>query len=119
MALKESFFGAVRRRTFICWRKLQISASSVARDRIRSTIIQPISLQISLIARSLFRFAAARQPDRVYDRGNDRALIGRRAMKASRSLAALAPSALAIGISAPSVFQLVRWNNCSLDNLGY
>src|SRR5664279_3436441 len=49
MALKESFFGAVRRRTFICCRKVQISASSAARDRIRSTTVQPISLKRSLI----------------------------------------------------------------------
>lgn len=50
MALKESFFGAVRRRTFICCRNVQISASSAARERIRSTTIQPISLQRSLMA---------------------------------------------------------------------
>jgi hypothetical protein len=49
MAQKESFFGAVRRRTFICCRSTQISASSAARDRIRSTTIQPMSLQRSLI----------------------------------------------------------------------
>ena len=49
MVLKESFFGAARRRTFICCRNVQISASSVARDRSRSTIVQPISLQRSLI----------------------------------------------------------------------
>jgi hypothetical protein len=48
-ALKESFFGAVRRRTLICCRSTQISASSAARDRIRSTTIQPMSLQRSLI----------------------------------------------------------------------
>ena len=47
---KESFFGAVRRRTFICCRNVQISASSAARERIRSTTIQPISLQRSLMA---------------------------------------------------------------------
>jgi hypothetical protein len=50
MALKESFFGAVLRRTFICCRNVQISASSAARERIRSTTIQPISLQRSLMA---------------------------------------------------------------------
>src|SRR5467141_3216221 len=49
-AQKESFFGAVRRRTLICCRNVQISASSITRDRIRSTTIQPMSLQRSLIA---------------------------------------------------------------------
>src|SRR6266478_7462835 len=44
------FFGAVRRRTLICCRNVQISASSITRDRIRSTTIQPMSLQRSLIA---------------------------------------------------------------------
>src|SRR5712672_2047373 len=46
----ESFFGAVRRRTLICYRNIQISASSITRDRIRSTTILPMSLQRSLIA---------------------------------------------------------------------
>jgi hypothetical protein len=49
MVLKESFFGAARRRTFICCRKVKISASSIIRDRSRSTTAQPISLQRSLI----------------------------------------------------------------------
>lgn len=49
MVLKESFFGAARRKTFICCRNVQISASSVARDRSRSTTIQLKSLQRSLI----------------------------------------------------------------------
>jgi len=50
IALKESFFGAVLRKTLICWRNVQISASSAARERIRSTTIQPTSLQRSLMA---------------------------------------------------------------------
>jgi hypothetical protein len=50
MALKVCFLGAVRRRTFICCRKVQISASSAARDRIRSTTVQTMSLTRSLIA---------------------------------------------------------------------
>ena len=50
IALKESFFGAVLRKTLICWRNVQISASSAARKRIRSTTIQPISLRRSLMA---------------------------------------------------------------------
>src|SRR6202795_324418 len=41
MALKESFFGAAHRKTLICCRNDQISASSAARERIRSTTIQP------------------------------------------------------------------------------
>ena len=49
MVLKESFFGAARRRMFICCLNVQISASSVARDRSRSATVQPISLQRSLI----------------------------------------------------------------------
>jgi hypothetical protein len=47
---KENFLGAPRRRTFICCRNVQISASSVARDRIRSTTIQLMNRQRSLIA---------------------------------------------------------------------
>jgi len=50
MAQNECFFEEVRRRTFICCRNVHISASSAARDRIRSTTIQPMSLQRSLIA---------------------------------------------------------------------
>ena len=50
MAQNECFFEEVRRRTFICCRNVHISASSITRDRIRSTTIQPMSLQISLIA---------------------------------------------------------------------
>src|SRR5580692_826627 len=49
MALKVCFLGAIRRRTFICCRNVQISASSAARDRNRSTTVQPMSLKRSLI----------------------------------------------------------------------
>ena len=49
MTPKESFSGAVRRKTFICCRNVRISASSATRDRNRSTTIQPISLHKSLI----------------------------------------------------------------------
>src|SRR6478672_3648652 len=49
MALKVCLLEAVRRRTFICCRNIQISASSAARDRIRSTTIQTMSLTRSLI----------------------------------------------------------------------
>jgi hypothetical protein len=51
MALKVCFLGAVRRRTFICCRNIQISASSAARDRNRSVTIQTMSLIRSLIPR--------------------------------------------------------------------
>jgi hypothetical protein len=44
MELKVCFLGAVLRRTFICCRSIQISASSAARDRIRSTTIKTMSL---------------------------------------------------------------------------
>jgi hypothetical protein len=47
--LNESLLGAVRRRTFICCRNVQISASSAARGRNRSTTVQPMSLKRSLI----------------------------------------------------------------------
>ena len=63
MALKTNLLGAVRRRTFSCCRNAQISASSAARDRIRSTTIQPMSLQRSLIPqqhRPIRRYAASR-----------------------------------------------------------
>jgi hypothetical protein len=49
--LNESLLGAVRRRTFICCRNVQISASSAARGRNRSTTAQPMSLKRSLITR--------------------------------------------------------------------
>src|SRR5258707_3369290 len=49
MELKVCFLGAVRRRTFICCRNIQISVSSAARDRNRSTTIQTMSLTRSLI----------------------------------------------------------------------
>src|SRR5712664_2261008 len=49
MTLKDCFLGAVRRRTFICCRNVNSSASSVACDRIRSTTIQTMSLTRSLI----------------------------------------------------------------------
>src|SRR5712675_2272482 len=48
---KDCLLGAARRRTLICCRSTQISASSVARARIRSTSVQKISLQRSVITR--------------------------------------------------------------------
>src|ERR1700746_1807108 len=49
MELKVCFLGAVRRRTFICCRNIQISTSSAVRDRNRSATIQTMSLTRSLI----------------------------------------------------------------------
>src|ERR1700746_2959877 len=49
MELKVCFLGAVRRRTFICCRNIQISTSSAVRDRDRSATIQTMSLTRSLI----------------------------------------------------------------------
>jgi hypothetical protein len=52
----------------ICCLSTQISASSVARARIRSTSVQKISLQRSITLGSISRFVSARQLDSVYDR---------------------------------------------------
>src|SRR6202008_896835 len=49
MELKVCLLGAVRRRTFICCRNIQISTSSAVRDRNRSATIQTMSLTRSLI----------------------------------------------------------------------
>jgi hypothetical protein len=49
MELKVCFLGAFRSRTFICCRNIQISVSSVARDRNRSATIQTMSLTRSPI----------------------------------------------------------------------
>src|ERR1700756_5588680 len=49
MELKICFLGAVRRRTFICCRNIQIYTSSAVRDRNRSATIQTMSLTRSLI----------------------------------------------------------------------
>src|SRR5258705_6618672 len=48
---KDCLLGAARRKTLICCLSTQISASSVARARIRSTSVQKISLQRSVITR--------------------------------------------------------------------
>src|SRR3981189_2162928 len=66
--LNETLLGAVRRRTFICCRNVQISASRAARDRNRSTTAQPINLKRSLIHDSTARFSVKRQPDQVSDK---------------------------------------------------
>src|SRR5260370_41857459 len=67
---KDCLLGAARRKTLICCLSTQISASSVARARIRSTSIQKISLQRSVITGRISRFVSARQLDLVYDRDN-------------------------------------------------
>ncbi len=46
---KDCLLGAARRKTLICCLSTQISASSVARARIRSTSVQKMSLQTSVI----------------------------------------------------------------------
>src|SRR5476649_699726 len=66
----KSFLGAVRRRTFICCRNVQISASSVARDRSRSTTVKPISLQRSLIPQQDCLILDQRPAGWVCDRNN-------------------------------------------------
>ena len=68
MVLKESFFGAARRRTSISCRKVKISASSVVRDRSRSTTVQPISLQNPSCRDRIACFSINCQPDKVCDR---------------------------------------------------
>src|SRR5215472_11788447 len=58
--LKAGLFGPVRRRTLICWRSTRFSTSSADLERNRPTSAHQISLQTSLIADSINRFALAR-----------------------------------------------------------
>jgi len=58
--LKAGLFGPVRRRTLICWRSTRFSASSADLERNRPTSAHQISLQTSLIAYRINRFALAR-----------------------------------------------------------
>src|SRR5215472_7106985 len=58
--LKAGLFGPVRRRTLICWRSTRFSTSSANLERNRPTSAHQISLQTSLIADSINRFALAR-----------------------------------------------------------
>jgi DNA invertase Pin-like site-specific DNA recombinase len=74
MAQKVCFLGAVRRRTFICCRNIQISTWSAARDRNRSATIQTMSLTRSLITQQhrpildqLLVRLSLRQGQLVYD----------------------------------------------------
>src|SRR5499427_10513271 len=52
--------GPIRRRTLICWRSTRFSTSSAALERNNPTSAHQISLQTSLIAHSINRFALAR-----------------------------------------------------------
>src|SRR3984893_6833301 len=51
----------------ICCRNVQISASSAARDRNRSTTVQPMNLKDPSSHNSIARFWVNRQPDEVCD----------------------------------------------------
>ena len=66
--------GDLRRRTFSWCRSTRISASSAARDRKRPAKAHQISLQRSIIAASINRFARAYQPSLVSGRDNDQLL---------------------------------------------
>jgi hypothetical protein len=67
MLLRRSLFGAVRRRTLICWRSTRISTSSFALGRNRSTSTHQVSLQRSHIRRQ-HRPIRDHLPDEVCDR---------------------------------------------------
>jgi len=58
--LKAGLLGPIRRRTLICWRSTRFSTSSAALERNNPTSAHQISLQTSLIAHSINRFALAR-----------------------------------------------------------
>ena len=60
--------GDLRRSTFSWCRSARISASSAARDRKRPAKAHQISLQRSIIAASINRFARAYQPTLVFGR---------------------------------------------------
>src|SRR6266446_7076529 len=73
---KDCLLGAARRKTLICCLSTQISASSVARARIRSTSVQKISQKNRSSLGSISRFVSARQLDLIYDRDNRDAANG-------------------------------------------
>ena len=66
--LKASRFGAFLRSTLSWWRSATISPSSEAPDRKSPMTPHQISLSVSPLRRSIARFAALRQWDRVYGR---------------------------------------------------
>ena len=66
--LKASRFGDFLRSTMSWWRSAMISASREARDLKSPMTTHKISLSKSLMRRSIARFAALRQRDKVYDK---------------------------------------------------
>ena len=66
--LKASRFGDFLRSTMSWWRSARISASREARDLKSPMTTHQIRLSISLMSRSIARFAALRQWDKVYDK---------------------------------------------------
>jgi hypothetical protein len=66
--LKASRFGDFLRSTISWWRSAMISASREARDLKSPTTTHQISFSISHIRRSIARFAALLQWDKVYDK---------------------------------------------------
>src|ERR1700752_4045668 len=66
--LKASRFGDILRSTLSWWRSAMISASREARDLKSPMTTHQISFSISPMRRSIARFAALRQWDKVYDK---------------------------------------------------
>jgi transposase len=66
--LKASRFGDFLRSTMSWWRSAMISASREARDLKSPMTTNQISFSISPMRRSIARFAALRQWDKVYDK---------------------------------------------------
>jgi hypothetical protein len=66
--LKATRFDDFLRSTLSSQRNVKISASSEALDRNNPITAHQINLSTSAMGQSIARFAAARQPDRVYDR---------------------------------------------------
>ena len=67
-ALKLSRFGAVRRRTRICWRRTRFSASSVALDRNSPISSDQITLQPAHIGREHRPIRPHSPTDEIYDK---------------------------------------------------
>ena len=68
--LKARRFGDFLRSTLSWWRSAMISASREARDLKSPMTTHQISFSISPMRRSIARFAALRQWDKVYDKDN-------------------------------------------------
>ena len=71
--LKASRFGDFLRSTMSWWRSAMISASREVRDLKSPMTTHKISFSISPMRRSIARFAALRQWDKVYDKDKDQA----------------------------------------------